>query len=114
VVGKALETSADVRFLVGVGLSHQVLGRIARAEGFLAEAHRHLTDALQTLASINCRFEAGRTHLDLAAVAHAQGKREAVATHLKGAQSLFRASRVPEYVERAEQLATQFGVPISE
>jgi class 3 adenylate cyclase/tetratricopeptide (TPR) repeat protein len=114
VVGKALETSADVKFLVGVGLSHQVLGRIACAEGFLAEAQRHLTDALQTLASINCRFEAGRTHLDLAAVAHAQGKREAVATHLKEAHSLFRASRVPKYVERAEQLATQFGVPISE
>ncbi len=112
VVGQALETSADVKFLLGVGLSHQVLGRIARAEGFFADAQRHLTDALQIFASINCRFEAGRTHLDLAAVTHAQGKREAVATHLKEAHSLFRALRVPKYVERTEELAKEFGASL--
>jgi len=112
VVGQALEISADVKFLLGVGLSHQVLGRIARAEGFLAEAQRYLTDALQTFASINCRFEAGRTHLDLAAVAHAQEQREAVATHLKDAHSLFRALRVPKYVERAEELAKELGASL--
>jgi hypothetical protein len=89
-----------------------VLGRIERSEGFLAEAHGHLTDALQTLASINCRFEAGRTHLDLAVLAHAQRKTQAIATHLKEAHSLFRALRVPRYVERSEGLAKEFGAPL--
>ena len=112
VLDQALETSAEVKFLLGVGLSYQVLGRIERSEGFLAEAHGHLTDALQTLASINCRFEAGRTHLDLAVLAHAQRKTQAIATHLKEAHSLFRALRVPRYVERSEGLAKEFGAPL--
>lgn len=110
--GKALETSAGVNFLLGVGLSHQVLGRIERTKGFLTGAQRHLTDALQTFSSLNCRFEAGRTHLDLAALLNAQGIGQAIATHLREAYSLFRALRVPKYVERAEGFAREFGVPL--
>jgi class 3 adenylate cyclase/tetratricopeptide (TPR) repeat protein len=111
-ISQALENSAGVKFLLGVGLSHQVLGRIEHAEGFLDDAHRHLTDALQSLASINCRFEAGRTHLDLAVVAHGQEKSPAFATHLREAFSLFRALRVPKYVERVKGFAKEFGMPL--
>jgi class 3 adenylate cyclase/tetratricopeptide (TPR) repeat protein len=112
IVGQALEISADVNFSLGVGLSRQVLARIARAEGLIVDAQKHLTDALETFDSIHCRFEAGRTHLDLAAVAHAQGKREAVTTHLEEAHSLFKALRAPKYVDRTEQLAREFGASL--
>jgi class 3 adenylate cyclase/tetratricopeptide (TPR) repeat protein len=113
VVRKALEVSTDIQFLVGVGLSKQLLGRIAQAQDALAEAERHLHEALQTFATIGARFELGRTHLDLAVLGHAQGNREAVATHLKEAHDLFTALRVPKYVERAEQLSEEFGVSLS-
>jgi len=112
-VGQVLEVSTDVNFSLGVGLSRQVLARIARAEGLIADAQRHLTDALETFNSINCRFEAGRTHLDLAAVAHARGNRRAITTHLVEAHSLFKALRAPKYVERTEQFAREFGASLS-
>ncbi|MFQ5894720.1 MAG: tetratricopeptide repeat protein, partial [Nitrospinota bacterium] len=111
VAGRALASSTDLKYVFGIGLSHQVLGRVAQAQGALGEAERHLNDALQAFDSIRARFETGRTHLDLAALAHAQGNREAIATHLKEAYDLFTALRVPKYVERTEELAKQFSLP---
>jgi hypothetical protein len=49
----------------------------------------------------------GRTYLDLAAVAHAQGNREAAIGHLRDARMLFAALRVAKYVERAGAIARQ-------
>ncbi|MBI2466702.1 MAG: AAA family ATPase [Candidatus Rokubacteria bacterium] len=111
VVRQTLEVCADVKFLLGLGFSHQVLGRIAQAEGDLNEAERHLQEALRTLSAIGSRFELGRTHLDLASLAHAQGDREAAVSHLNEAHALFRALRVPKYVERTEQLAKELALP---
>lgn len=111
---KGLEISTDVKFLLGVGLAQEALGRIERAQGALAEAERHFTEALQIFDLIHARFEEGRTHLDLAALAHVLGNRQDVATHLTGAHSLFTTLRVPKYVDRTEQLAREFGVRLPE
>ncbi len=111
---KALERSTELKVLLGIGLSKRAVGQIAQAQDDLAEAETHLIEALQTFASTGARFELGRTHLDLAALAHAEGNREARATHLKEAHDLFTALRVPKYVERAEQLSRQFGGSLSQ
>jgi hypothetical protein len=58
-------------------------------------------------------FETGRSHLDLAAFAHAQGNQAAAATHLTEAYALFTTLQVLRYVERTVQLASEFGVALS-
>ena len=58
-------------------------------------------------------FEAGRSHLDLAALTHVRGNQEAAATHLTEAYALFTALQAPRYVERTVQLASEFGVALS-
>ena len=97
--------------MLGIGWSHQVLGLAAWTQGALAQAGRHLGEALQAFVSVHSRFEMGRTHFFLASLAYAQGDRKPAGTHLKEAHSLFMALRVPKYVERTEQLACEFGVP---
>jgi tetratricopeptide (TPR) repeat protein len=113
VVRRTLEVCADVRFLLGLGLSHQVLGRIAQAEGDLTEAGRHFQEALRTLSAIGSRFELGRTHLDLASLARARGDRGAATANLREAHSLFETLGVIRYVERAEALARELGASLS-
>jgi class 3 adenylate cyclase/tetratricopeptide (TPR) repeat protein len=112
VASQALDLAADVSFLLGIGWSHQVIGRVAQAEGSALEAEGHLAEALQSFVSIRARFEIGRIHLFLASLSHAQGNCEAVASHLNEAHALFRALRVPKYVERSEQLAREFGASL--
>jgi tetratricopeptide (TPR) repeat protein len=109
-ISRALEISTAVKFVSGIGASHQVLGRIAQAEGRLAEAERYLTDALETFVLVQARFETGRTHLFMASLAHVQGRAEAVSAHLSEARSLFQKLRVPRYLKRAEQLAGELTV----
>ena len=113
VVGQTLEICTDVEFVAGVGFSNQALGRIAQAEGALPEAEKYLTDALRALNSIRARFEVGRTRLFLASLAAVRGDRGAAAANLREAHSLFRTLRIPKYVERAEELAREFGAPLS-
>jgi class 3 adenylate cyclase/tetratricopeptide (TPR) repeat protein len=113
VAGQALEVCTSIGYALGVGSSHQVLGRIAQAEGDLAEAGLHLQEALQTLAAIGARFELGRTHLDLASLARHQGNREAAGMHLEEAHALFLALRVPRYVTRTEKLAGELRMSLS-
>jgi hypothetical protein len=50
--------------------------------------------------------------LDLAALAHSQDRQEAAGTHLTEAHALFRNLKVPQYVERTQQLANEYGFPI--
>ena len=102
---QALGVCAQVGYSWGIGWSHQVLGRVGHALGAFAEAEQHLSDSLQVFGSVKAPFETGRTRLFLASLALAQDKREAAATHLSEARSLFAALRVPKYVERVESLA---------
>jgi hypothetical protein len=74
-----------------------------QAGGALSEAERHLKDALGTFESVQARYDVGRTHLDLAALAHAQGDRKAAAAHRDEARRVFEALKIPKYVERASQ-----------
>jgi len=107
---EALETSTTVEYLVGVGLSKLLLGRIANAEGNLVEAERLLNEALRIFTSLGARFDQGRTHLDLATLAHSAGNREAVGTHLKEAHDLFASLQVPKYIEQTQRYGDEFGV----
>jgi class 3 adenylate cyclase/tetratricopeptide (TPR) repeat protein len=110
---QGLERTKGFTFWYGVGWSQRVLGRIAQANSSLAEAEPHLQAALQTFASIRARFEVGRTHLDLAVVAHSQGNQEMATTHLTKARALFDVLQVPRYVERTAQLASACGLPLA-
>ena len=111
---QGLAFSRDCQFWHGAGLAQRVLGHIAQATGAFSEAACHLQEALETFTSIQGRFEAGRTHLDLAALAHAQGHPEAATTHLHAAHAVFTALQVPRYVERTAQLAGAYGVSLAE
>ena len=79
----------------------------------LAEAVHHLTEALQTFTAIQARFELGRTHVALAALARIQGGQQTTVTHLTKAHALFQALQVPRYVERVVQCASAWGVTLS-
>ncbi len=107
---KGLEISSKAKFSAGVGWAHHALGRLALAKGVLLDAESHLNQARETFTFVQSRYELGRTHLDLAALARAQGNREAVATHLRAAHQLFTVLKVPRYIEKTEQLAKEFGV----
>jgi hypothetical protein len=61
---------------------------------------------------MQARFECGRTHLDLAALAHAQGQPEVAGAHLRTAYALFRALHVPVYVQRTRRYAGTYGVSL--
>jgi tetratricopeptide (TPR) repeat protein len=110
IVQEALDASATSQFQIGVGLSKQLLGRIARAQGALGEAQRELGEALGVLASAGARFELARTHLELALVAHDQARGETAAQHLKQAGEAFTTLGVPKYVEQTRKLAEQWSV----
>jgi serine/threonine protein kinase/tetratricopeptide (TPR) repeat protein len=109
---QGLEITRNVEFWYGVGLGQRVLGRIAQASGAFPEAQRHLQDAAKTFATIHSRFEAGRTHLDLATLAHAQGNQTAATMHLAEAHALFVALGVPQSVAQTAQFASELGVSL--
>lgn len=92
--------------------NERTLGLIDQAEGVFADAQSHLEAALATFVAVEARFEAGRTHLDLAALAHARGDAEAARTHLADARAAFVALRLPTHVDRAQQLALRLGVSL--
>jgi tetratricopeptide (TPR) repeat protein len=114
VVREALAASSDIQFLICVGLSKHLLGRIAKVQGAFSEAERQLNEAVSTFATLGARFEHGRAELDLAALAHAQGNHGAVVSHLEKAYDLFQILRIPNYVERARELCNELGVPLRE
>jgi predicted ATPase len=94
------ELASSIQHGWGAALAQRTLGRLAYTRGNLAEAAALLQETLDTFASIHARFEAGRTHLDLAALAHTQGNQTGATAHLTQAQVLFTALQVPLYVER--------------
>ena len=105
VAAHALGVCTDIGYSWGIGWSHQVLGRIAEAQGTPAESREHLRNALQSFVSVNARFEMARTHLFLASLAYCQGNRGVAAFQLNEARSLFEVLRVPKYKKRAEELS---------
>ena len=91
-------------------LAQRTLGRLAYTCGHLAEAAAMLQEALATFTTIHAQFEAGRTHLDLAA--HAQGNLGAATAHLTHAHGMFTSLQVPHYVERTIYLTREYGITL--
>jgi tetratricopeptide (TPR) repeat protein len=110
VVSRARQIAGDPPFPYAVAWADRLLGRIALRRGKLDEARVRFDEALVSFAASDNRFEIGRTQLDLAALAHARGDREAVSGHLGEARLLFESLRIPKHVERTEALADQYGV----
>jgi len=90
-----LRVSRDTGFTWAVGLSQRALGNVARARGDLADAERCLTEALETFEAVQSRFDAGRTHLDLADLARAQRQSVRVTAHLAEAEQCFAELDLP-------------------
>ncbi|MBI3454406.1 MAG: sigma 54-interacting transcriptional regulator [Candidatus Rokubacteria bacterium] len=107
---QGLELAQASNATYGRACAARMLGRIARVDGHLADATWRLGEALRIFGEIEARYDAARTHLDLAAVAHARGQPDLVTHHLGEAHGIFRALRVPRYVERTEELAKEFAV----
>ena len=94
------------------GLVQRVQGRIALRRGVLADAAMALSLALTTFATIEARFELGRTHLDSARLAHAYGDRATIVYHLTAAWVIFQALPVPVYSARSRHAAQTYGVQL--
>jgi class 3 adenylate cyclase/tetratricopeptide (TPR) repeat protein len=104
---EALDIARDTGFGYGAGLAQRALGRIARQAGAAGEALGWLEQALATFSGLEARFEVGRAHLDLAALAQDRGDDEAAARHLALARDLFTELGATRYVERVRQLSAQ-------
>ncbi len=111
---QGLVISRETNFQTGVGWAQQALGRIASARGLATEAEAHFDAARATFTAVHSRYELGRTYLDLAALARAQGDRDAVAANLRAAHRLFRLLEVDKYVRLTAHLARQLGVALAE
>jgi tetratricopeptide (TPR) repeat protein len=112
VAADVIELDTRARFHYGKGLVRLVEGRIALAEGAHARALELFTEARAVFVSIEAQHEVARTELAVAELAHARGDVEACRSHAINARGLFVKLGVPRYVERAERLAGEWGVPL--
>jgi tetratricopeptide (TPR) repeat protein len=71
VAAEALDACTKMQFTIGVGLSHQLLGGIARAQGDLAKAELDYDAAATAHTAVGALFELARTRFALTALAHA-------------------------------------------
>ncbi|MDX1486918.1 MAG: adenylate/guanylate cyclase domain-containing protein [Acidiferrobacterales bacterium] len=108
-LGQTLETCTDLKYAVGIGWCHHLLGRVAQARGDLTEAGRHLDEAVQIFQLVGAKFELARTYLAQAEMSNTRKDPERVRRSLGEARSLFRALRTPKYVESTQRLARSFG-----
>ena len=107
---QGLQIAEDTQYRYVVGWLQRTLGLIAQARDTLEEAQGCLEAALQTFTTLTAQFEMGRTHLDLAALAQAQGNLAVATMHLHTAYGFFETLRVPRYSERTAQLTRALGV----
>jgi DNA-binding NtrC family response regulator/tetratricopeptide (TPR) repeat protein len=106
---KGLDLARTTGSILGVGWTERALGHIAQDRGALGDAQDHLREALGAFEKVESGFEVARTHLDLAALAHARGDARATATHLAEAVRHFRTLGVPRWVERVEERIRAWG-----
>jgi predicted ATPase/class 3 adenylate cyclase len=112
VLDRTLAVCTDLKYAVGIGWCHHLLGQVAQARGGLAEAQRHLDEAVQVFRLLGAKFELARTCLAQAELSNAQSDSERVRNYLREARRLFDVLRTPKYVERTQQLAQEFNVII--
>jgi predicted ATPase/class 3 adenylate cyclase len=113
VARKALETSTEIKFALGVGWCEQALGRLARTKSDIAAAARHFTRAINAHEAIGARFELAVTRLELATAAKITGDSEALRSQLLQAHQTFSELAVPKYLERARQLGESVGFSLA-
>jgi hypothetical protein len=68
VLQEALEASTRTEFVIGIGLSQYLLGRVASRQGLPEEARRMLNAAAAHFESIKARFDLDRGRAELASV----------------------------------------------
>jgi class 3 adenylate cyclase/tetratricopeptide (TPR) repeat protein/DNA-binding XRE family transcriptional regulator len=85
---RGLQISLETGFTWAVGLAQRALGHIARVGGDQDEAERRLGEALDTFQSTESRFDAARTHVELAELADEQGEAASAAAHRETAGRL--------------------------
>ena len=107
---RALEVSSRKRFGYGVGLGQRALGKVALAGGRLAEAESRLREAQATFVTLGARIEQGRTWLDLAELAGAQGDEGTAAARIADAVAMFTELGVPRLTERARSLGSELNL----
>lgn len=76
VAKEALSASSKAQFVVGIGLSRQLLGRIAQAQGESVLARRELENAAEQFAAVGMTFELSRTRLALAEITCIQNNKK--------------------------------------
>jgi tetratricopeptide (TPR) repeat protein len=113
-VEEGLRVSTEARYWYAAGWAQAALGKIARAEGQLDAAARHLVAARETFSRIHARFMIARTAMALAELAQARGDDAAAAHHLQEAYTIFRGLRVTRHQARVAELAATLGVTLSE
>jgi tetratricopeptide (TPR) repeat protein/MoxR-like ATPase len=113
-VEEGLRVSTEARYWYAVGWAQAALGKIARAEGQLDAAVRHLVAARETFNRIHARFMIGRTAMALAELAQVRGDQVAAAHHLQEAYNVFRVLRVTRHLARVSELAGTLGVTLSD
>jgi tetratricopeptide (TPR) repeat protein len=112
VLKEALDVATEVQFPVGTAYAFRALGRIAMTNGNLGEAEVLFGKSLETFSDIGALFEAARSRLNLAELAHQQGDLTNAVEHITRARTTFFDRRLAKHVERAERLATELGLPL--
>jgi len=103
-----ISISRETGFIWAVGLSQRAAGKVERTRGNLVEAERWLTEALITFEAIQSRFDAGRTHLDLAVLEHARGQPVPISVHLAEAEQRFATLDLPGRLRRVGQMRDEY------
>lgn len=110
---QAVAVTLEARFWYGLGLARRSLGMICRAQGRHDEALAHLHEALEGFRSHRVPFEAARTRLELALLAHDRGGASEAAAQLREAYRAFQELGAKRYVEKAEQIARDLSVSLA-
>ena len=110
---EGIEASTAADFHYGVGLAQRALGRIEAAMDHDEASAVRLDEAADTFRRLQVPFEQARTELERARLANQRGDRETAGGALREARRIFTELHVPSFVDRAEELASEFGIALS-
>lgn len=97
-----------------LGLVERALGRIAHAARELGDAEARLASALAKFEACGATFEAGRSRLDLAELAAAQGDPGRARDHVGAAVAAFESAGAPKRAAAARERARAWSSPVAE
>lgn len=97
----AEKLAADCGHTLYLAIAHRAWGILHRLDGNQAEASDRLNKALQLFQRLGARWQSGRTHLELGAVAKALGNFADAGQHTSAALALFEPMRAAPDAARA-------------